>query len=165
MNLPALHFKKIPHIRHLQLSYSLLHHCLAVKRSKGDRVNPLGHMSLTVDHMYYASLETRYNSRKIRCIMFYLWILIYKMGKGRLGERELIFNCTLFLFFAYIYFLICSEFCHTLKWNVLEFTCLPHSDPPSHLPLHPLPPGPPRAPGPSACLMHPAWAGDLFHPW
>ena len=96
MNLPAFHFKKIPHIRHLQLSYSLLHHCLAVKRSKGDRVNPLGHMSLTVDHMYYASLETRYNSRKIRCIMFYLWILIYKMGKGRLGERELIFNCTLF---------------------------------------------------------------------
>ena len=28
--------------------------------------------------------------------MFYLRILIYKMGKGRLGERELIFNCTLF---------------------------------------------------------------------
>ena len=42
-------------------------------------------------------------------------------------------------------------------------TCLPHPDPPSHLPLHPLPPGPPRAPGPSACLMHPTWAGDLFH--
>ena len=67
-----LSIKKIPHIRHLQLSYSLLHHCLAVKRSKGERVNPLGHLSLTVDHMYYASLETRYNSRKIRCIMFYL---------------------------------------------------------------------------------------------
>ena len=44
----------------------------------------------------------------------------------------------------YIYFLICSEFCHTLKWNVLEFTCLPHPNPPSHRPLHPLPPGPPR---------------------
>ena len=46
-----------------------------------------------------------------------------------------------------------------------EFTCLPHPDPPSHLPLHLLPPGLPRAPGPSACLMHPTWAGDLFHPW
>ena len=34
--------------------------------------------------------------------------------------------------------------------------------PRSHLPLHPLPPGLPRAPGPSACLMHPTWAGDLF---
>ena len=29
----------------------------------------------------------------------------------------------------------------------------------------PLPLGLPRAPGPSACLMHPTWAGDLFHPW
>ena len=40
----------------------------------------------------------------------------------------------------------------------------PREATPSHLPLHPLPPGPPRAPGPSACLMHPTWAGDLFHP-
>ena len=32
-----------------------------------------------------------------------------------------------FSFYLFIYlFLICSEFCHTLKWNVLEFTCLPH---------------------------------------
>ena len=70
-----------------------------------------------------------------------------------------------FCLFCFFFFLICSEFCHTLKWNVLEFTCLHHPDPPSHLPLHPLPPGPPRAPGPSACLIHPTWAGDLFHPW
>ena len=42
----------------------------------------------------------------------------------------------------YYFFLICSKFCHTLKWNGLEFTCLPHPIPPSHLPLHPLPPGP-----------------------
>ena len=68
-------------------------------------------------------------------------------------------------FFFFYFFLICSEFCHTLKWNSLGFTRLPHPDPPSHLPLHPLPPGLPRAPGPSACLMHPTWAGDLFHPW
>ena len=51
------------------------------------------------------------------------------------------------------FFFICSEFCHTLKWKGLGFTCLPHPDPPSHLPLHPLPPGPPRAPSPSACLI------------
>ena len=43
-------------------------------------------------------------------------------------------------FFSFFLFLICSEFCHTLKWNSLGFTCLPHPDPPSHLPLHPLPP-------------------------
>ena len=66
-----------------------------------------------------------------------------------------------FLFFIFI-FLICGGFCHTLKWNSHGFTCVPHPNPPSHLPLHPL--GFPSAPGPSACLMHPTWAGDLFHP-
>ena len=64
----------------------------------------------------------------------------------------------------FFFFFICSEFCHTLKWNSHGFTCVPHHDPPSHLPLHPLPLGLPSAPGPSACLMHPTWAGDLFHP-
>ena len=65
-----------------------------------------------------------------------------------------------FLFF----FFICGGFCHTLKWNSQGFTCVPHLNPPSHLPLHPFPLGFPSAPGPSTCLMHPTWAGDLFHP-
>ena len=67
-------------------------------------------------------------------------------------------------FTVLFFFLICSGFCHTLKWNSHGFTCVPHPDPPSHLPLHPLPLGLPSAPGPSTCLMHPTWAGDLFHP-
>ena len=58
----------------------------------------------------------------------------------------------------------CSGFCHTLKRIFHGFTFVPHPDPPSLLPLHPLPLGLPSAPGPSACLMHPTWAGDLFHP-
>ena len=33
----------------------------------------------------------------------------------------------------------CSGFCHTLTWISHGFTCVPHPDPPSHLPLHPLP--------------------------
>ena len=66
--------------------------------------------------------------------------------------------------YFFLFFFICSEFCHTLEWNGHGFTCVPHPDPPSHLPLHPLPLGFPSAPGPSACLMHPTWAGDLFHP-
>ena len=57
-----------------------------------------------------------------------------------------------------------SGFCHTLTWISHGFTCVPHPDPPSHLPLHPNPLGLPSAPGPSTCLMHPTWAGDLFHP-
>ena len=63
-----------------------------------------------------------------------------------------------------LFFFICSGFCHTLKWNSHGFTCVPHPDPPSHPPLYPLPLGLPSAPGPSTCLMHPTWAGDLFHP-
>ena len=69
--------------------------------------------------------------------------------------------CWLFFFFLY-----CSGFCHTLKWNSHGFTCVPHPDPPSHLPLHPISLGLPSAPGQSACLMHPndpikKWAKEL----
>ena len=56
----------------------------------------------------------------------------------------------------------CSGFCHTLKWISHGFTCIPHPSPPTHLSLHPIPLGLPSAPGPSTCLMHPTWAGDLF---
>ena len=59
----------------------------------------------------------------------------------------------------------CSGFCHTLARIRHGFTCIPHPNPPSHLPLHPIPLGLPSAPGPSTCLMHPTWAGDLFHSW
>ena len=79
--------------------------------------------------------------------------LISLLSKG----LSRVFSSTTFFFF-------CSGFCHTLKWNSHGFTCVPHPYPPSHLPLHPLPLGFPSAPGPSACLMHPTWAGDLFHP-
>ena len=80
-------------------------------------------------------------------------------------------NVDFFLFFSFIFIswrLItlqyCSGFCHILTWISHGFTCIPHPDPPSYLPLHPIPLGLPSAPGPSTCLMHPTWAGDLFHP-
>ena len=41
---------------------------------------------------------------------------------------------------------------------------MPHPDPLSHLPLDPIPLALPSAPALSTCLMHPTWAGDLFHP-
>ena len=59
----------------------------------------------------------------------------------------------------------CSGFCQTLTRISHGFTCYPHPDPPSCLPPHPIPLGLPSAPAPSTCLMHPSWAGDLFHPW
>ena len=58
-----------------------------------------------------------------------------------------------------------SGFCHTLTWISDGFTCVPYPDPPSRLPPHPIPLGLPSAPALSTCLMHPTWAGDLFHPW
>ena len=83
---------------------------------------------------------------------------LYSFFKAAFSFSFLIFYKVFFLFFY------CSGFCHTLKWISHGFTCVPHPDPPSHLPLHPVPLGLPSAPGPSACLMHPTWAGDLFHP-
>ena len=58
----------------------------------------------------------------------------------------------------------CSGFCRALIWISHGFTSIPHPDPPSHLHLHPIPLGLPSASGPNTCLMHPVWAGDLFHP-
>ena len=40
----------------------------------------------------------------------------------------------------------CSGFCHTLTWISHGATCIPHPDPPSHLPLHPIPLGLPSVP-------------------
>ena len=79
--------------------------------------------------------------------------------------------CFFFFFFSFIFIswrLITLQkyngFCHTLTWISLGFTCIPHPDPPSPLPPHPIPLGLPSAPALSTCLMHPTWAGDLFHP-
>ena len=93
-------------------------------------------------------------------------ILTKESNRGLLHCRQKLFFTYIHSFYTYIhsFFFICSGFCHTLKWNSHGFTCVPHPDPRSHLPLHPLPLGFPSAPGPSACLMHPTWAGDLFHP-
>ena len=37
-----------------------------------------------------------------------------------------LFRCHQFIY-LFIYFFICSEFCHTLKWNSHRFTCVPPS--------------------------------------
>ena len=101
-----------------------------------------------------------------------LWILIF-YGAHVYKKTCLFCVCDLYTLFYFFYFFIswrlitlqyCSVFCHTLTWIRNGFTCIPHPDPPSHLPLHPIPLGLPSAPGLSTCLMHPTWAGDLFHP-
>ena len=47
----------------------------------------------------------------------------------------------------------------------MDLHVFPILNPTSHLPPHPIPLGHPSAPAPSTCLMHPTWAGDLFHTW
>ena len=79
--------------------------------------------------------------------------------------QEINFFSFIFISWRLITLQYCSGFCHTLTWISHGFTCVPHPDPPSQLPLHPIPQGLPSALGLSTCLMHPAWAGDLFHPW
>ena len=77
----------------------------------------------------------------------------------------LLFSPFIFISWRLITLQYCSGFCHTLTWINHGFTCIPHPNPPSHLPLHSIPLGVPSAPALSTCLMHPTWAGDLFHPW
>ena len=55
------------------------------------------------------------------------------------------------VFFSFLFFLYCSALCHTLTSISHGFTCIPHPDPPSHVPLHPIPLGLPSAW--STCLM------------
>ena len=80
-------------------------------------------------------------------------------------ELELFFFSFIFISWRLMTLQYCSDFCHTLTWISYGFTCVPHPDPPSRLHPHPIPLGLPSAPALNTCLMHPTWAGDLFHPW
>ena len=66
-----------------------------------------------------------------------------------------IFYLFILISWRLITLLYCSGFCHTLTWISIGYTCIPHPDPPSHLPLHLIPLGLPSAPGLGTCLMHP----------
>ena len=108
-------------------------------------------------YRYKMIIKIYFSSQKFRCI---IW------------QKNVNFSCNFSVFFFPFIFISwrlialqdCSGFCHTLTWISHGFTCIPHPGIPSHLPLHPIPLGLPSAPGPSTCLMHAAWAGDLFHP-
>ena len=65
--------------------------------------------------------------------------LCHSISKMRVSCNFFFFHLP--FFFIYHFFFICGEFCHTFKWNSQGFTCVPHPNPPSHLPLHPFPLG------------------------
>ena len=70
------------------------------------------------------------------------------------SRRILFFFWFIFISWRLITLQYCSGFCHTLTWISHGFTCVPHPDPPSHLPLYPIPLSLPSAPG----LLFTIWA-------
>ena len=84
---------------------------------------------------------------------FFCYLITY-VSKSLLVKR-LFFFSFIFISWRLITLQYCNGFCHTLTWISHGVTCIPHPNPPSHLPLYPIPLGLPSAPGPSTCLMHP----------
>ena len=97
---------------------------------------------------------------------------IFQQLKARKGESYFIlttidspkiirWNKTMCLFFKLTYLLklelstlqYCSSFCHTLTWISHRCTCVPHPEPPAHLPPNLIPQGHPSLPALSS-LSH-----------
>ena len=79
-------------------------------------------------------------------------VRIYSIcSKPRLFFKKYI----LFIYFNWrlITLQYCGGFCHTFTWISHGCTCVPHPEPPSHLPSHPIPQGHPSAPALST-LFH-----------
>ena len=123
-------------------------------------INWTGHLNYPKDHKSIS--ETAYicirnnfltNTSLLHDAISLFFFFLYK-----------IFSFFFFISWRLITLQYCSGFCHTLKWISHGFTCVPHPDPPSHLPLRLIPLVLPSVPGPSTCLMHPPWAGDVFQP-
>ena len=76
--------------------------------------------------------------------------------------------CGVFLFIYFNWRLITLQYCggfwHTLAWISHGCTCVPHPEPFSHLPPHPLRVIPVHQTW-APCLMYRTWTGDLFHIW
>ena len=68
------------------------------------------------------------------------WYLIVVLSFHLLMAILYLFCCVFFNFYFFISWRLitlqyCSGFFHTLKWISHGFTCVPHPNPPSHLPL------------------------------
>ena len=71
-------------------------------------------------------------------------------SQGRTSQYSiLVFKICLFFFF---YFTILYWFCYTSRWIHHGCTCVPHPEPPSHLPPRTIPLGHPSAPASSTLL-------------
>ena len=128
---------------------SLLQH----HSSKASILQHSSFFTIQLSHPYVTSGKTIALTRqtfvgKVMSLLFIIYLFIFSF---------------IFISWRLITLQYCSGFCHTLTWISHGFTCIPHPDLLSHLPLYPVPLSLPSAPGPSTCLMRPTWAGDLFH--
>ena len=71
-------------------------------------------------------------------------LYVHEVAKSWTRLSDFFFSL-IFISWRQITLQYCSGFCHTLTW-------ISPPDPPSHLPLYPIPLGLPSAPGPSTCL-------------
>ena len=77
---------------------------------------------------------------------------VQSLGPENFLEKEMTAHSS--IFFSFLFFFnwklitlqYCSGFCHTLTWVSHGCTCVPHPEPPTHLPPHPIPQGHPSAP-------------------
>ena len=87
------------------------------------------------------------------CQAHILWVISFNFQNG-----ELFF----FISWRLITSQHCSGFCHTLTWISHGVTCIPHPNPPSHLPLHQIPLGLLSASGLRTCLMIICMSSNAF---
>ena len=85
--------------------------------------------------------------------MVFLFVLVLWVIVALETKLEHVFFFLSFSFIYLFYFTILYWFCHTLTWICYGCTCVPHPEPPFHLPPHPIPLSHPSAPAPST-LYH-----------
>ena len=74
-------------------------------------------------------------------VLHSIWQQVWKTQQWSQGCKRSVFFFFSFIFISWrlITLQYCSGFCHTLTWINHGFTWIPHPDPPSHLPLYPIP--------------------------
>ena len=77
-------------------------------------------------------------SARLCCQLFGKNQLLIRVNFLRCVPQHLVSWLTKKVAWIFFFNFICGGFCHTLKWNSHGFTCVPHPNPSSHLPLHPL---------------------------
>ena len=76
------------------------------------------------------------------CVLFTISISVFHLPNF---FQSFFFFSFIFISWRLITLQYCSGFCHTLTWISNGFTCIPHPNPPSHLPLYLIPLGLPSA--------------------